>query len=282
MSEEDTQPMRILIVASSSPHTKEALHFGAQLSRRTSEPFTLLCVGRTRPAQGRLGKELARLRQLLEPGSAYVHSKVRFGRLAEQILREAEEEAYDLIIIGERLRPSGVLARLFGSAVCTVAERAPCPVLVVKGQVRPLRRLLLCDSGVLSPPLLDRFTARLRPLLDAQQEMTILHVMSQMSAGPGVRGEQLRADAEELMSEHSPEGQLLERNLDILEGSDLNAQPKVRHGLVVDEILEEAGSGDYDLVVIGAHPDEGWRRILLDDLAHRLLVRLKRPVLVVR
>ncbi|MGD9049781.1 MAG: universal stress protein, partial [Anaerolineae bacterium] len=113
-------------------------------------------------------------------------------------------------------------------------------------------------------------------------EMTILHVMSQMSAGPGVRGEQLRADAEELMSEHSPEGQLLERNLDILEGSDLNAQPKVRHGLVVDEILEEAGSGDYDLVVIGAHPDEGWRRILLDDLAHRLLVRLKRPVLVVR
>jgi nucleotide-binding universal stress UspA family protein len=219
---------------------------------------------------------------LLEPGSDHVHSKVRFGRLAEQVLREAEEEDYDLIIIGERLRPSGVLRRLFGSAVWTVAERASCPVLIVKGQARPLRRLLLCDSGVLSPPLLDRFTARLAPLLCAEQKITILHVMSQMSAGPGVPGEQLRADAEELMSKHSPEGQLLEHDLDVLEGSDLNAQPKVRHGLVVDEILEEAGSGDYDLVVIGAHPDEGWRRILLDDLAHRLLIRLNRPVLVVR
>ena len=274
--------MRILIVTSSSPHTQQALCFGGQLAWRAGEPPTLLWVSRRRPTQVRLGKELARLRQLLEPGSAHVHSKARFGRLAEQILREAEEEEYDLIIIGERLRPSGVLARLFGSTVRTVAERAPCPVLVVKGQVRPLRRLLLCDSGVLSPPLLDRFTARLAPLLDAQQEITVLHVMSQISAGPGVRGEQLRADAEELMSEHSPEGQLLEHDLDILEGSDLNAQPKVRHGLVVDEILEEAGSGDYDLVVIGAHPEKGWRRILLDDLAHRLLMRLKRPVLVVR
>jgi nucleotide-binding universal stress UspA family protein len=106
--------------------------------------------------------------------------------------------------------------------------------------------------------------------------------MSQMSAGPGVRGEQLRADAEELIAEHTPEGNLLEHDLEIRGQAELHAEPKVRHGLVVDKILKEAGSGDYDLVVIGAHPDEGWRRILLDDLAHRLLVRLDRPVLVVR
>lgn len=282
MSEEDKKPMRILIVASSSSHTDEALHFGAQLAGRTSGPLTLLWVGRTRPTQARLGNELACLRELLEPGSAHVHSKARFGRLAGQVLREAGEGDYDLIIIGERLFPSRVLRRLFSSAVWTVAGQAPCPVLVVKGQARPLRRLLLCDSGVFSPPLLDRFTARLGPLLGTEHEMTILHVMSQMSAGPGVRGKQLRANAEELMVEHSPEGMLLAHDLELLEGLGLDVQPMVRHGLVVDEILKEAGSGDYDLVVIGAHPDDGWRRILLDDLAHRLLMRLKIPVLVVR
>jgi nucleotide-binding universal stress UspA family protein len=56
----------------------------------------------------------------------------------------------------------------------------------------------------------------------------------------------------------------------------------VRHGLVVDEIQAEARSGDYDLVVIGAHRGEGWRRILLDDLAHQIIVEMDRPVLVVR
>jgi nucleotide-binding universal stress UspA family protein len=219
---------------------------------------------------------------MLGPDNAYARTRARFGRLAEQVLREAEEEDYDLIIVSERLRPSGVVPRLFGSAAWTVAERAPCPVLIVKGQARPLRHLLLCDSGALSPTLLDRFTARLAPLLDPQQQITILHVMSQISAGPGVRGVQLRADAEELMAEQSPEGELLRTDLEILEGADLHARAKVRHGLVVDEILEEASSGDYDLVVIGAHPDQGWRRFLLDNLARRLLARLDRPVLVMR
>ena len=211
-----------------------------------------------------------------------MYTKARFGRLAEQILREAEEDSYDLIVVGERLRTGGWPRRLFGSASRTVAERASCPVLVAKGTARPIRRRCCCATAASSPPLLDRFAARLAWLLDGEEEITVLHVMSQMSAGPGVRGEQLRADAEELMAEHAPEGDLLEHDLEVLEMSDLHARAKVRHGLVVDEILKEARSGDYDLVVIGAHPDEGWRRILLDDLAHRLLIRLKRPVLVVR
>ena len=51
---------------------------------------------------------------------------------------------------------------------------------------------------------------------------------------------------------------------------------------MVDEILAEAKAGDYDLVVIGAHRDEGWQRFLLDDLARKIVVRLDRPVLVLR
>jgi nucleotide-binding universal stress UspA family protein len=62
----------------------------------------------------------------------------------------------------------------------------------------------------------------------------------------------------------------------------VRARPKVRHGLVVDEILDEARAGEYDLVVIGAHRGEPWQRILLDDLAHKILVQMDRSVLVVR
>jgi nucleotide-binding universal stress UspA family protein len=50
----------------------------------------------------------------------------------------------------------------------------------------------------------------------------------------------------------------------------------------VDEILAEARSGDYDLVVIGAHRGAGWERLLLDDLAHQIIEQMDRPVLVVR
>ena len=58
-------------------------------------------------------------------------------------------------------------------------------------------------------------------------------------------------------------------------------EAKVRHGLVVDEILDEACNGDHDLVVIGAHGATGWRRHLLDDVARQIVNQIDALVLVV-
>ncbi len=127
-----------------------------------------------------------------------------------------------------------------------------------------------------------RLITQLADLVRGEEEVTVLHVMSQISAWPGVPGKQLRANAEELIREHTPEGQLLERDLHLLERLKLRSIPKIRHGLVVDEILAEAREGDYDLVVIGSHQGRGWQRILLDDLAHQIIIEMDRPILVVR
>ena len=160
-------------------------------------------------------------------------------------------------------------------------EHSPCPVLIAKGTVSPIRHVLLCDSGAQSPSLLDRFSTQLAEMVGGGVEITVLHVMSQMSAGPGVRGKQLRAEAEDLVREHTREGEMFAADVHILEELDLSPYAKVRHGLVVDEILEEARTGDYQLVVIGASRGEGWQRILLDDLAHRIISQVDRPILVV-
>ena len=140
----------------------------------------------------------------------------------------------------------------------------------------------MCDSGNNGSKLLGRFTAQLADILPGEEDVTILHVMSQISAGPAVQGRQLHASAEKLIEEHSPEGEFLQQETQILERSKVHLVPKVRHGLVVDEILGEAQGENYDLVVIGAFISEGWGRFLLDDLAHKILVRMDRPVLVVR
>jgi nucleotide-binding universal stress UspA family protein len=106
--------------------------------------------------------------------------------------------------------------------------------------------------------------------------------MSQMSAGPGVTGEDLQANTQQLIAKHTPEGELLERDREILQHLNVTCHPKVRHGFVVDEILQEAKERDYSLVVIGAFRGQGWRRIMLDDLTHQIIAKVDRPVLVVR
>jgi len=68
----------------------------------------------------------------------------------------------------------------------------------------------------------------------------------------------------------------------VLEAMGAMVRPIVRHGWVVDEILAEAITGDYGLVVIGAHNETGWRRLLLDDIARQIITRIDRPIAVVR
>jgi nucleotide-binding universal stress UspA family protein len=276
--------MRILLVANGTRETEAVLHLGSQLLRRAGEPPTVLTVSKARvlgspqPADTRL----AHACEFLQPVAGEVKTKVRVGRPAEQILREAREGNFDLMIMGERPHHNAVAGSLPGHVTMRVIEQAPCPVLVAKGRLGTIRRILLCDSGVECPSLLSRFTTQLADLLDGEEQVTVLHVMSQISAGPGVAGKQLRASAAELIDERTPEGELLVQDLRVLERPGVHLHPEVRHGLVVDEILAEARAGDYDLVVIGAHRGRAWQRLLLADLAQEIVHHLDRPVLVVR
>jgi hypothetical protein len=114
--------------------------------------------------------------------------------------------------------------------------------VIAKGKIGPLLRILLCDSGADSRTLLGRFTAQLAELLTVQMEVTVLHVMSQISAGPRVSSQQLRADAQELIEKHSPEGELLDQDIRFLQQHNVQPRPAAsRPG--GDEIPTEARSG---------------------------------------
>ena len=276
--------MRILMATGGSAHSKAALRFGGHILHAVpaSEIPTIVTVIKDETERPRAEAILAEAYPLLEPGEITVHTKIRVGHAAEEIVREAEEGGYDLVLVGERQQHRLMTRFILGATAVRVVEHAPCPVIIAKGKIGPLRRILLCDSGLEDASLLSRFIEQTAALIEGKEEITVLHVMSQISAGPGVSGEQLRAGASELIAENAPEGQLLERDIQLLAGLHVRPRPKVRHGLVVDEILAEARGGNYDLVVIGTNRGAGWRRILLDDLAHQIIVKVDRPVLVVR
>jgi nucleotide-binding universal stress UspA family protein len=273
--------MRLLIASEGSAHSELAVRLGAQIAAPESVKPTVLTVIKHEEDQAEASATLSRAIALLTPTVSEARTKIRIGHPAAEIVREAVEGRHDLVILGER-PTHDLLTRLLGPTVQRVVAQVARPVIIAKERISPLRRILLCDSGAQGPTLLRRFTTRLPELLDSQAEVTVLHVMSQISAGPGVRGTQLRAGAEELIQAHAPEGQLLLRDLQLLEYMSVQAQPKVRHGFVVDEIWTEAQDGDYDLVVIGAHQNGGWQRFLLDDLAHQIVVQADRPVLIIQ
>ena len=272
--------MRILIATGGSEYSDVAVRLGAEIKRATGSPVTILNVIKHEGERLQADLILDRARSLMGPELPLSETKVRVGHSAEEIVAEARG-SYDLIIVGTWPKHN-LLSRLLAPTTERVLTQAPCPVLVAKEEARAIHHILLCTSGADSPSSPGRFAARLAALLDGDLRITLLHVMSQMSADPGVReGWQLRATAEELIDENTPEGRLLREDIRALERTQAHIRPQIRHGMVVDEILKEAQSNDYDLIIIGAHRSFGWQRFLLDDLTHQIVAQADRSVLVV-
>jgi nucleotide-binding universal stress UspA family protein len=270
--------MRILIATGGASHSDVAVRLGGILHQKTGGTITLLTVIKHETERTQAEAILVRAKTLITT-MPVTQTRIRIGRPAEEIVREAQRGGCDLIIVGERSQ-HGLARQLLAPTAERVIGHMPCPVLIARGQPRPLRRVLVCEGGR-DPSLLNRLLNRLSLLLKHADELTVLHVMSQIAAAPGIPGWELRADAQELMQKHTPEGSLLEDDLARLTKLNVRLEAKVRHGLVVREILAEARHGDYDLVVIGAHQGRGWERYLLDDLAHEIISFADRPLLVI-
>jgi nucleotide-binding universal stress UspA family protein len=63
----------------------------------------------------------------------------------------------------------------------------------------------------------------------------------------------------------------------------VEAEIKIRIGLVVEEIVDELATGGYDLLVVGAHRSNGLvERLLLEDVTADIVPQSPVPVLVVK
>lgn len=282
--------MKILIATCGSRQSDKAVQTGAEMARITRGSLTILTVikdpQRRAEAQAIVEKAVALAQETIgdTDNGQYefeIDTRVRLGHPAEEIVNEAGQGSYSVIVVGTWPKQN-LLHSLLAPTTERIIMQAPCPVMVAKGKMGPLRHVLLCVSGAESPSKAACVLADMARQITGQLNVTVLHVMSQISASPDVReGWQLGASAEELIQEQTPEGQWLRQEIDRLKASRAQIQPKVRHGLVVDEVLMEALEGNSDLLVIGAHRQAGWQRFLLDDLTHQIVAGADRPVLVV-
>jgi len=211
-----------------------------------------------------------------------LNGRIRQIELAQPMKADAyffAKDEYDLVIIAAE--PHGRSQRLLlGELMTPLLHWLDRPLLIAKPMETKWASMNWLTMKQAEPNLSQRFSQQFPELLAQASNVTVLHVMSQMAAAPGVVGQQLLADVAELMTAHSPEGDILTHDVQLLSKIDMDVEPIVRHGLVVEEILAEATDGRYDLVVIGAHLHEGWQRFLLEDVTAQIVLQADRPVLV--
>jgi nucleotide-binding universal stress UspA family protein len=289
----------MLLCTGGSSHGQAALRFGATLARGSTEPATLLGVAEHPEDRDRVERAL-RDGELWLAGAPPPRVKVRVGHAAEQILDEVASGEYDLVVVGTRGR-HGITRFLLGSTAERVARQSDVPVLLVQGDVGAVERILVCTAGGKPGLAVAELAGRVARLAGAH--VTVLHVMSQLPGsmvpphtGPlqvipqtpaphelsEAEARDLDATAEQLMNSDTWEGQHLREALASLAELGVPAEARVRHGLVLDEIVGEIHEGDYALVVVGSQPAEGWMRFLLSNVSQQVIGCTDRPVLVAR
>ena len=190
--------------------------------------------------------------------------------------------SFDIALYGSRGR-RGLTKVLFGSVAARLARAIPCSLLVVRKTPEPVKRILIrstLDPCPTAPIEIGKSLARA-----VSADSTILHVMSQIPLVDQASLDQLELTAEEAIARRTREGQALLDAQQELQAAGLQTHSVIRHGLVIDEILDEVVSGDYDLLVIGSHAGprtNRWQDILVEDITNTVLLDTRCPVLIVR
>ncbi len=271
--------MNILICSDGTPASDGAAHLGGMLARATKAPVTLLGIVENPADDQPLRLALDRETDILRRTGVPYQTVVQSGEPTAQILGETSAKKYDLIVIGSRRR--NVSGGFWQSQrTYEIIKAVEPPVLIAMGPCENISRILLCSGGKHFIDDALRLTGTLAAALHA--EVTLLHVMAEPPAMYAHLIE-LEEDVDALLSSGSELGRNLVAEKKALEKLRVAVRVRVRHGFVVDQLLDEMREGNYDLIVSGSSRARGpLQHYIMGDVTQSILKSAECSVLVAR
>ena len=275
--------MKILICTDGSQAAEQAAILVSRLGLSEKTRITILGVLEGKNGGDLLKASMDRINEAL--GTQYtLESKIRNGNPIEQILAEAVEYTYELVAVGGGGQYKGLMHHQLGSTTSKLARKIHTHFLVARTVPKELSRVLICTGA--EAPSVETMRIGGELISKTSARIGLLHVATPGALKTSPLIAPLNEDAGSAIDPKSREGQLLNRALQQLRDAGARGKiiPRLRQGLVVDEVLAEVKDGAYDLMVIGAHYKPGqdrWLGTLLDDVTDQLLNRATCSVLIV-
>jgi len=271
--------MKILICSDGTSPADSAIRIGGLLTGPTHAKTTLLGIAENPQDERPLRDALEAQARSLRAHGVAPEIVVREGEPIRQILIQTSKTTYDVVVIGARRKgTTGLYWR--SEKTYEVIKLIPPPVLVAIGECTTLKKFLVCTGGKEFIEEAVQLTGKLAAAVGAS--VTLLHVMAEP---PAIYADlvQLEEDVGRLLESKSELGTNLRRQKRELERLGVSAEVRLRHGIVIDQVFEEARDGDYDLIVTGTSQARGLlRHYIMGDLTRSILNHANCPVLVAR
>lgn len=215
----------------------------------------------------------------LEPHCRHIRLIADSGDAAESIILTAEESDADLVIVGQR----GMTATpsfLLGGVSQKVATYAPCSVLVVKGPMANLARILVAVDGSKPSHKAVEFLAHC-PFKGPVQVTAVTVWPSPRSEAWGIPiGTPGRSELKQMVEEKGQE--LLRKISGECAREPYRITTELLHGDPAFAILDAAVRYQAQIIVIGSRGMKAIKRFLLGSVSEKVLVHAPCSVLIVR
>jgi nucleotide-binding universal stress UspA family protein len=202
------------------------------------------------------------------------------GDPAESIIQTAEEVQAELIILGHR-GMTGTSMFLLGGVSQKVATYAPCSVLVCKGFVPTIDRILLAVDGSDTSDKAAEFLAACPFKSPIHVYITTIWAPPPPPSALVSASEMTAPSAESSVAKTKGE-EALDKVADKFQQSAYEAEVQWRYGDPPLAILELARQDDVQLIVVGARGLKGIKRFLLGSVSQKILMHATCSVLIVR
>ncbi len=218
------------------------------------------------------------------------------GQAADEILRYAEENEIDLILMATHGRSGQVGLWPMGSVVHRVISTSPVPIWLVPTRIPPeiiydewpTRKMLVpLDGSTLAETVLPRVTALIRQHGVRPIEVTLVTVCETPFIGSDTLDALMPADwrkrlQPEMIERQREAEQYLNRVASQLGSASLKVRSEVLMGEPANEIIVYTNRNPFNLVAMSTHGYTGNMRWAYGSVAHKVLNGITSPVFLVR
>ncbi len=209
------------------------------------------------------------------------------GAVAPTILKRAPKQNGLLVVGSQGL---DALDRFtLGSVSTKLIQHATCPVLVVKGEAVPLRRIALAtDGSSASAKALAFVLTRFQPDRPTRKggrvpiHVSVIHVIARRPLAPIDIGTTIPWTKYRGLKAKATGRRLVEQSAQKLIEAGFMAEPLCRLGNPAEKIMKVASQQHADLIVMGAKGLADIDRFLLGSVSTRVVQHVNCAVLVVR
>ena len=226
-----------------------------------------------------------------------VKGEIIEGYPADEILKYAEENEFDLILMATRGH-SGLKRWSIGSVATKVLSASKIPVWLVRADHTPdqpydewpTKTLLVpLDGSELAEEVIPHVEILARQKGEEALEVVLLRIAETPSIpsyyGPELSGVSLNwgefMQQEEVRRKKSSK-EYLDRIEEQLKAKNINVKSVVVEGKANDEIINFANSNPYTMIVIASHGRSGLSRLVYGSVAANLLNGVTCPIFMVK